>query len=178
MLCANKDMFDLEDKKEEKRRKLWYSPLGEYIVLFSNLEFSANEWIDLLSGSKAMAKHIKGIWSFRKRTELIVNLINEYNTDNKVKIKWERLWKNAIKLSKKRNLIAHNPPFNNFKMDFDLENKKVVMDEKKEEIQKLNKPVGDPGSGLSLEEIKNDCIELRSIIIELDKEHMSESFKY
>lgn len=171
-------MFDLEDESEEKRREIWYAPLGEYIVLFSNLEFSANEWIDLVADSKTVAKHIKRIWSFRKRAELIVNLIDEYNTNDKVKEKWKRLWRKAIDLSNTRNLIAHNPPFDNFKMHFDVENKKVVMEATKEEIHKLNKPVGEPGSGLSLERIKRNCTELRSIIIELDKEHTSDSLRY
>jgi hypothetical protein len=46
------------------------------------------------------------------------------------------------------------------------------------ELAKLMKPIGDPGSGLSLESIKKACTDLRELLIELDSEHTAEIIRH
>ena len=168
-------MFDFDDEEQEKKRELWYRPLGEFIVLFSNLEFTANEWIDLVCNSKVTAKHVKDIWSLKKRVSVIIDLIDEYDVDASKKEKWKALWRKAIELMTIRNVIAHNPPFENFRLS--LESGRVELKAKKEEIARLNKPLGEPGSGISLKKIVDRSKELRELLIELDKESTIEMIK-
>ena len=107
-------MFDFNDKDKEKKRENWYRPLGEFIVLFSNLEFTVNEWIDLISNSETTTNLIKDIWSLKKRISALIDLIDEYDTEKAKKEKWKTLWRGIIGLVYIRNIIAHNPPFENF----------------------------------------------------------------
>ncbi len=171
-------MFDFNDNEEEAKRKAWYNPIGEFIVLFSNLEFETQEWTRLLVGSAAIRDHVIGIWSFRKRTELIINLIDDYDTRVDQRDKWKMLWRKSIKISEIRNVVAHNPPFENSRIEFDEVNLTVSVSQKVTEVVKLTKPLGDPGSGLSLDAIKDSCKELRQLLIELDSEHTGEIIKY
>jgi len=171
-------MFDFNDADEEKKRSAWYKPLGEFVVLFSNVEFSTYEWIRLLSNSAVIQKHIINIWSFRKRTDLIINLIDEYDAEKDRRLKWAELWTQAKSISEMRNVIAHNPPFENFRIDFNESEKKVNVSAKVAEIAKLAKPIGEPGSGLSLDKINDSCTELRAVLIDLDREHAEEIVRY
>jgi hypothetical protein len=41
-------MFDFSNDEEEDKRIPWYSPIGEFVVLFSNVEFATKEWVRLL----------------------------------------------------------------------------------------------------------------------------------
>lgn len=167
-------MLDFEDKNEEEKRKNWYAPIGEYLILFSNFEFLANEWIDLISPDKAKADHIKGTWPFQKRINFIMDLINKYDTDAKTKEEWKGLWKKVIDSNSTRNLIAHNAPFENFNIQYNKASNRIEVEDRKEEIYGLKKPIGKPGSGLSLEKIKSDCGKLRIVIIALDKAYTGE----
>ena len=171
-------MFDFNDEIEEEKREKWYAPIGEFALLFSNLEFSSNEWIDLLSESKVISQHIKSIWSFQKRVEIIINLIDEYQADETIKNRWKHLWGEAKNLIPIRNTIAHNPPFDNYGLEFDSKTWEAKDIIRTEEIQRLNKPLGEPGSGITLEKLEKGRIKLREILNTLDHEHTSESVKY
>ncbi len=170
-------MFSLDNNEEEKKREEWYAPIGEYLVLFSNLEFSSREWINFLVESGAIAREMNNTWAFQRRTECLVNVIAEFDASEIKKKRWVSLWKKAINLSKTRNVIAHNPPFSNFDMELDEKKGKIEITAKVEEICQLNRPVEAPGSGLSLEYLINQNRELISIIIKLDNEHLSEMLK-
>ncbi len=163
-------MFRLDDEEEEKRRKRWYAPIGESIVLFSNLEFCTREWVKFLIEDAEKVEKVSNKWSFKRRAEDILKAIAEFDDVSKTKKDWTILWKEAIDLYENRNIIAHNPPLNNFDMTWDENKGKIEITEKVEEIFWLDKPVGAPGSGLSLEYLINQNRKLRSIIIRLDRE--------
>ncbi|WP_297186407.1 hypothetical protein [uncultured Porticoccus sp.] len=170
-------MFDFNDEDEERKRAEWYAPLGEFMLLFSNLEFTCNEWITLLCNSKAMSNHIKGLWSFKKRVDLIIELISEYQVTEAKRELWVSLWKSINSNITLRNTIAHNPPFDNFGIEFDssLASKDVT---RAVEIHQLSKPLGDPGSGITLEKLVSCNVELRKILIQLDYESSCEAARY
>lgn len=170
-------MFDFGDEEEEQRRAEWYVPLGEFMLLFSNLEFTCAEWITLLCDSKAVSNHIKGLWSFKKRVELVIELIHEYQVSEDKRKVWIELWKSVNSKIDIRNLIAHNPPFDNNGIIFDSnmvsrETERVV------EIHRLSRPLGDPGSGITLEKLMRCNSELRDILIRLDYESSCEAARY
>ena len=167
-------MFDFNDSEQEVKRKNWYGPIGEFVVLFSSLEFATQEWVDLLTDSPAIRNHIIGIWSFKKRAELIIDLVEEYPVSSDQKDVWNKLWRKAIKISKTRNVVAHNPPFENARIEFDENSLRVSVSTGMVEIAKLTKPIGDPGSGLSLNTVKGACEELRELLINLGCEHTGE----
>lgn len=54
-------MFDFNDNEEEAERKNWYGPIGEFVVLFSNLEFSTQEWVRLLTNSADIRNHVMSV---------------------------------------------------------------------------------------------------------------------
>jgi len=170
-------MFDFNDEDEERKRTEWYSPLGEFMVLFSNLEFACNEWITLLCDSNAISNHIKGIWSFKKRVEIIIELIGEYQISESKKELWVSLWNTVSSKIPLRNTIAHNPPFDNFGLELDsnLVAKTTV---RSVEIHQLSKPLGVPGSGVTLKKLKKCNSELRKILIMLDVESSSEMSRH
>lgn len=170
-------MFDFNDEDEERKRAEWYGPLGEFMLLFSNLEFTCREWINLLCDSKAMSNHIMGIWSFKKRVDLILELIPEYEVTNEKRELWTTLWKSVNSKIPIRNTIAHNPPFDNFGVEFDSnfvgrEIERIV------EIHQLSKPLGDPGSGVTLEKLVKCNAELRSLLVSLDYESTCEMARW
>ncbi len=169
-------MFDFNNDDEEKKRKEWYTPLGEFMILFSNLEFTCSEWIDLLCNSKAISNHIKSLWSFKKRIELIIELVPEYQVSEDKKELWTKLWKSIDSKILLRNIIAHNPPFNNFSIE--LKSNFVIKDiERAVKIHQLSKPLGNPGTCITLEKLLKCNTELREILIQLDYEYSGEIAK-
>lgn len=172
-------MFDFENQDEEIRREEWYAPVGEFMVLFSNLEFSTNEWIDLFCDSKVMSNHIKDIWSFQKRSELIIELIEEYDCTDAIKNRWRVIWGKTKYFAEMRNTIAHNPPFNNFKFDVEKgEFWKLKNHRTSEEICRLNKFLVEPGSGITMKKITEANEDLRNVLVELDNEHTNVILQY
>ena len=161
-------MFTIDDEEQEKKRSLWYRPLGEFLVLFSNLEFETQDWSRLVCDSEAIYKHLIGMWQFQKRVELIIELISEGGAPSEWKKAAIELWKEAIRIANIRNIIAHNPPFENSKMEIDESFRFISVSSPVMEISKLSKPIGDPGSGVTLEKVVDACSRLRKILVELD----------
>lgn len=121
-----------------------------------------------------MYKHLVGMWQFQKRVELIIELIGESSADSDWKNRTIALWKEAIGIANIRNTIAHNPPFENSKMEIGENFRIKSISSPVMEISKLSKPIGEPGSGVTLEKVIAACLQLRRILIELDKESMEE----
>lgn len=170
-------MFDFNDEDEEKKRAKWYAPLGEFMLLFSNIEFTCAEWIDMLGDSKVMSNHIKGLWSFEKRVGLIIKLIPEYDVSEDKKKLWLELWESVNSKIPLRNTVAHNPPFDNHRIEFD--SNLIAKDINRViEIHHLSKSLGVPGSGVTLEKLLNCNSELRKILIALDYESSGEAGRY
>lgn len=168
-------MFDFSDKREERMRQEWYAPIGEYILLFSNLEFELSAWIDLLANtnSDAIKDRVKGL-QFSRRIDLILALIAEDQASDETKNKWKAAWKQAGALVGIRNLLCHNPPINNFAISFDEDAGEVSIQLRATELFNLRKPVGDPGCGLALTEIQEKSAKLRQLLILLDSLHTEE----
>ncbi len=144
------------------------------MLIFSNLEFTCSEWITMLCDSDAMSNHIKGIWSFKKRVEIILELITEYDKVNDQKKElWISLWKTINSKIPLRNIVAHNPPFDNYGLEFDsdLVAKTIV---RAVEIHRLSKPLGQQGSGVTLNKLRECNIELRNILVQLHVESGNE----
>ncbi|MCG8043916.1 MAG: hypothetical protein JAY72_21205 [Candidatus Thiodiazotropha endolucinida] len=167
-------MFTIDDEEQEKKRELWYKPLGEFLVLFSNVEFTAQEWSRLVCDSNAMYKHLVGMWQFQKRVELLIELIGESSASSDWKNEAIALWKEAIGIANIRNTIAHNPPFENSKMEIDENLRIRSVSSPIMEISKLSKPIGEPGSGVTLEKVIAACLQLRRILTELDRASIEE----
>jgi hypothetical protein len=132
-------------------------------------DFTSAEWIDFLCDSRAISNHIKGLWSFKKRVDLIIKLITEYDVAEDKKERWIALWKSVNSKITLRNTIAHNPPFDNYGIE--LDSNMVGRDvERVVEIHRLSKPLGALGSGVTLDELVRCNSELREILINLDYE--------
>jgi hypothetical protein len=165
-------VFDLTDEDEEIRRRNWYSPIGEYVLLFSNLEFELSNWIRLLSDSRAL-RNASNTFQFSKKLNVLLELMDENEVLPATREKWKFEWRKAEALVKTRNLICHNPPIDNYSIDVNDEGE-VSLNESVVEIQVLKKPIGEPGSGLSLTELKNDIEKLKGLLICLDSMHTEE----
>jgi|CXWL01.1.fsa_nt_gi hypothetical protein len=159
-------MFDIANEKEERLRGAWYAPIGEYVLLFSNLEFTLSSWIGLLSTSRA-TRNVGSKLKLAERLELLLDLVDEQQVDKKTKEKWRNEWLKIKPLTTTRNLICHNPPINNFSIV--LNNGSVSIKPKTVEVLTLKKPIGEPGSGLSLATLKKQIQTLREILICLDE---------
>ena len=110
-------------------------------------------------------------------SEIPQELIDEYDADTELKNHWKDEWNKTTSFIKTRNLIAHNPPFYNFDVDMDSNTGNIHIKSGKEEMHCLKKPIGKPGSGLSLKRLTRECTELRALIISLDNAHTSEIYK-
>ena len=167
-------MFDLTDAAEENARHEWYSPIGEYVLLFSNLEFELSGWVQLLSSSRALKK-LGNTLKFSQKFELLLDLIEEYEIDAGTKEKWKQEWQQVKPLINTRNLICHNPPIDNFSLS--LNQGHVRIDSRKVEVHALKKPIGEPGSGLDLADLKQKTNILRQLLIRLDLMHTEETMR-
>lgn len=167
-------MFDFRDEEEERKREKWHQPLGEFMLLFSNLEFTCNEWISLLCKSEAVINHICSIWSFKKRVEVLLELISEHNVCQSKRELWLSLWRSAGSKASIRNVIAHNPPFENYELEYTSENAAKILGSSVE-IHQLSRPLGEPGSGITLEKLQSCNSEIREILIQLDIEGTAEA---
>lgn len=165
-------MFDLTDEGEEDKRRNWYSPIGEYVLLFSNLEFELLNWIHLLSNSRAL-RNVSNSFQFSKKLDILLELIDEYDVPSETREKWKRKWQEAMAMSDTRNLICHNPPIDNFSLSINDEGK-VSLNSRAVEVHALKKPIGEPGSGLSLTELTKNIEKLRELLIHLDSMHTEE----
>lgn len=165
-------MFDLTDKDEEDKRRNWYSPIGEYVLLFSNLEFELSNWIHLLSDNGSL-RNASNKLPVSNRIDVLFELIYTHLVSAETREKWIRDWQEAKELAKTRNLICHNPPIDNFSISLDKKGG-VSLDSQVEEIHSLRKPIGEPGSGLSLTRLTNDIKKLRALLIRLDTMHTEE----
>ena len=168
-------MFDLTDAKQEEIRKDWYAPIGEYVLLFSNLEFTLAEWICLLSESRALRNVANVRLKFSDQLALLFDIIEEYPTDEGTKNQWKQEWQRVQPLARTRNLICHNPPIDNFSLS--LKDGHASLDARAVEVLVLKKPLGYPGSGLSLDDLKGHLDDLRQLLIRLDEFHTTESLK-
>lgn len=167
-------MFDFRDESEEIKRAEWYQPLGEFMLLFSNLEFTCNEWISLLCESKAVTDHIRSIWSFKKRVDVLLELIEEHEICTSKKELWSSLWRAAGSMASIRNVIAHNPPFENFYLEYSSENTAKVIG-RLAEIHQLSKPLGELGSGITLEKLRACNSKIRGVLVQLEIEGIAEA---
>lgn len=165
-------MFDLTDEDEEDKRRSWYSPIGEYILLFSNLEFELSNWIHLLSNNGSLSNASNKL-PLGNRIEVLLELISTHVVSTETREKWIRDWQEAKELAKTRNLVCHNPPIDNFSISSD-EKGGVSLDSQAVEIHSLRRPIGEPGSGLALARLKNDIEKLRALLIRLDTMHTEE----
>ena len=133
-----------------------------------------SSWIRLLSASRA-TRNIESTLQFSKRIELLFDLIEEYEVDEGTKEKWRREWQKVKPLVSTRNLICHNPPINNFSLS--LDKGRVSLKSRAIEILVLKKPIGEPGSGLSLAKLKKQIQALRQLLICLDELDTEESLR-
>ena len=169
-------MFDLADKGQENLRREWYSPIGEYVLLFSNLEFELSSWIHLLSDSRAL-RDVASTLKFSPKLDLLPGLIDEYQVSLETKEKWKREWQQAKPLANTRNLICHNPPIDHFSLSLGDQGK-VSLGSRMIEVHALKKPIGEPGSGLALDDLKQKTDSLRQLLIRLDLMHTEEIVRY
>ena len=106
--------------------------------------------------------------------DILLNLISEYRFDHASKAESVSQWKRSQDLAKTRNLLVHNPPIENFEFlsrgGSDI-SAGFTVGQKVEEIIHLSLPIGEPGSGLSLEEISDKCLLLRRILSKLEALH-------
>lgn len=161
-------MFNPDDQREEVEQRSWYPLVGEFVVLFSILEFELSSWINLLANTESEAlRRFAADQTFDRRLTLLLQLFSE-NDANKA---WENAWNKARKLSITRNSICHNPPINNFDLTLDEVTGKVTLGEKAVEILRLSRPIGSPGSGLDLNQVQSDIAELRALLSQLDSLH-------
>ncbi|MHB8570304.1 MAG: hypothetical protein ACYC97_08915 [Metallibacterium sp.] len=165
-------MFNLTDKSEEDKRRDWYSPIGEYVLLFSDLEFELLNWIDLLSDNRLL-RRITKTFQFSRMHDVLLELIDEYEAPLGTKEKWKREWLKARVMSSTRNLICHNPPIDNFRLAIN-DDGKVSLISRAVEVHILKKPIGESGSGLSLKKLTKDIEKLRELLIRLDSMHTEE----
>ena len=70
-------MFDLTDEGEEHKRRDWYSPIGEHVLLFSNLEFELLNWIHFLSNDRVL-RTVLNTFKFSRKLDVLLELIDEY----------------------------------------------------------------------------------------------------
>ena len=165
-------MFDLTDDGEEDKRRDWYPPIGEYVLLFSNLEFELLNWIQLLTDNRVL-RNVSNTFQFARKLDILLELINEYEVSPETRDEWKRKWQEARAMSNTRNLICHNPPIDNFSLAVNDEGK-VSLNSRAVEVHTLKKPIGEPGSGLSLTELKEEIEKLRKLLIRLDSMHTEE----
>lgn len=158
-------MFTIDDEDQEEKRELWYRPLGEFIVLFSNLEFETQDWARLVCDSQAIYKSLISIWRFQKRVELIIELIGKGSAGSAWKKAAVTLWKETIPIANIRNIIAHNPLFENSKMELDESFTVKFFSSPVVGISKLSKPIGEPSADVTLEKLVEACSRLRRILI-------------
>ncbi len=169
-------MFNLTDEDEEGKRRDWYLPIGEYVLLFSNLEFELLNWIDLLSDNRVL-RRITRTFQFSRMHNVLFELIDAYEAPQGTKEKWKREWLKARAMSNTRNLICHNPPIDNFRLAIN-DDGEVSLISRAVEVHILKKPIGEPRSGLSLKKLTKDIEKLRNLLIRLDSMHTEEIVRF
>jgi hypothetical protein len=85
----------------------WSQLIGAFLINFGAAEIATFQWIERFSSAKVRNESIDLILS--KRIALVRQLVEQSNLPDDRKTRALDLWGQVSELSKKRNIIAHNP---------------------------------------------------------------------
>jgi hypothetical protein len=143
--------------KNSKILEEWATLIGQFFVSFAKIEHTT--CISIQYFSEDNISNTANRLAFKTRVELLIELITDkkYIDDDKTK-KYTDLLEKALKLSEKRNIIAHNPILLDLYTHEETEqliqreviiskrNKRIFLDNLKEmvdEAEKLSKELSD-----------------------------------
>jgi hypothetical protein len=140
-------------------REQWITPLGEFLVLWSDIVYSAYSILPYFDNSGQFAK-LANLMTFSKFLQLLSALTFIADIPKPLSHRVNKLTIALLGILQFRNTIIHNPPINNF----DLANSKKST----WEVFRLKKPIGIPGSGISLKKLIETNDKLIGILGEID----------